>query len=157
MTVTPPSFSYTEPATTVVTSGSIPAPRFSNDEVSTGSRCGGCDRPMTRSQAEYDARPDDSDLCKHVARGMCGSCYHGSNRDGTRARHRSTQSDHEWLIKIFVAERKIHPTISQQKVADKLGVNRSTLAMALSAALKRKDARLTKNINNRVDVTKKES
>jgi hypothetical protein len=152
MTVTPPSFSYTEFATTVATPDSIPAPRFSDE-----SHCGGCDRPMTRSQAEYDARPDDSDLRRHVARGMCGSCYHGSNRDGTRARHRSTQSDHEWLIKIFVAERKLHPTISQQKVADKLGVNRSTLAMALGAALKRKDARLTRNIQNRVDITKKES
>lgn len=100
--------------------------------------CRRCNKPMTGSKnAEPGAR-------RHVSRGLCSGCYYGVRKRGELDEYPKLQNSREAIVKAFIAARTRHPDISQDAVAQQLGIPRTTLAMNLRRAVELGDSRITK-------------
>lgn len=88
-------------------------------------RCRNCGNIMTGSR---HAEPGE---LRHVSRGLCSQCYYPLRRANRLHEFPRIQQDAATLVAAFDAARRGNPTISQEAVADSLGVPRTTLAMAL--------------------------
>lgn len=93
--------------------------------VDTERRCRNCGNVMTGSRS---AEPDQ---LRHVSRELCSQCYYPIRRAGRLDEFPRIQHDADALVAAFDAARRGCSTISQEAVADSLGVPRTTLAMAL--------------------------
>ena len=100
--------------------------------------CRRCSKPMTGSK---NAEPGER---RHVSRGLCSGCYYGVRKRGELDQYPRLQNSREAIVKAFVAARKRNPDVSQDTIAQQLGIPRTTLAMNLRRAVELGDSRITK-------------
>lgn len=109
-----------------------------NDHDEDDRICRRCAKPMTGSKnAAVGER-------RHVSRGLCSGCYYGVRKRGELDLYPRLQNSREAIVTAFIAARTRNPNVSQDAVAQQLGIPRTTLAMNLRRAVELGDSRITK-------------